>query len=163
MKASLPLAVYQEQGLDTRREFRLFPTELQVTASGPFGSHSEATIPLGAIRAVPNRICQRHRIFVPFLIATIVASFLAAASCFGPFSTDVRFLGGTLGIAGVVIFGILTLFVSPRVEYRQFLNETGIVAFDIAATGADRDRFPQFVNEIVQTIEAARLKSPPAS
>jgi hypothetical protein len=158
MVSNPPVTVYHERGLELQREFRLFSTELQVVANGSFGSRAEMTIPLAQIRPVPNQIWTRHRIFLPFLIMTILSAFVGVVCLVGSLSSEERVIGGIGGMAGFTIFGILTLLVSNRVEYRQFMSESDMVAFDVGATGPEKRHFPEFVESVCRAIKSQRAQ-----
>jgi hypothetical protein len=87
----------------------------------------------------------------------IIGATVAFVAFFGQFPPPGRFLGTLFGGFCTVIFGVLAVIVSPRVEYAQFVNDAGIVAFDVAASGGEVKRYPQFVDHIVRTIVAARI------
>jgi hypothetical protein len=54
----------------------------------------------------------------------------------------------------------------PKTEYYAFQREGGGVAFDIARSGPDRDRFEQFVCRVVDRVtaiqQAGKPDQPPA-
>ena len=159
MAATPPIAVYREHRFESRREFRLFPTEIQVAAHDNLaGNHAEITIPLNTLRPKVDRLWLRHRAFQRFLLITTVATAVSVACFVGPFSEPVRVFGTILPGVFALMCGVVAACCWRRIEWAQFVNDSGVTVLQIAVTGYERGSFPQFLNELIRAIESAREK-----
>lgn len=159
MVASDPIAVYREHRFESRREFRLFPTEIQVAAHDNLaGNHAEVTIPLSTLRPKADRLWLRHRAFQRLLLITAIATVVSVVCFVGPFSVPVRVFGTILSGIFAFMCGVVTACCWRRIEWAQFVNDSGVAVLQIAVIGYERGQFPQFLNELIRAIEAAREK-----
>lgn len=160
MEALPPLAIYREHRFESLREFRLFPSEIYVAAHDNLaGNHSECTVPLSTLRSKPDRLWLRHRAFQRVLMLTFLGAITGTIFFVAPAPPVVCFVGTALGFIWAMMCGVVTACCWPRVEWAQWVNDSGIVVLQVASVGHERSQFPQFVNEVARAIESARAKA----
>lgn len=150
-----PLATYYKVRIDGKRTFELHADSIRIRGSS-IRKSVDATIPLKRIEPrVMQRAYVRHRAAIICALLCVVC--VAAWGFFVP-------LGGfplestisLLPMVGAPIYLVIALLTFRKVEFAQFGNDAGVVAFDIARSGPERANFDAFVERVVQQIRIAR-------
>ena len=143
-----PIALYYEVTTTAKRNLELCESTVFIRGEGP-GIHSEITVQLADLRPLPNRVWFRHRIFY-------IAALIILGSLIGTLYAlkDLRALEFTLPC--LFIGSLICAFTFRKVEYAVFLSSAGLSLLTIARSGPDRDNFEDFVEKLIQQIEATK-------
>jgi hypothetical protein len=142
-----PLASYRDRFPGVARDFSLYPEKIVVR-----GRHSEFNYALSSIDPAYGVLRSRSEIAGPG--ALILGGIFGALFLFGLSHGRPEFFP-----AGAVLMGTiaaLCLFTGVRhvrrVEHYVFRSISGVPLFNIARAGPERDRFDEFVQQLVAVI-----------
>jgi len=138
--------------MDGRRQFSLFPHEILVVGHRFFGASYEVKIPLKSIEPTVSRIFVRSTFFLAGVILAAGNTFICILlkSLLLPWSFLILFFA--LGIIGFCLVGATF----KRIEFAQFRSQAGVVVFDVARSGPECHKFDEFVQTLIQQMQAAK-------
>ena len=148
---------YYEVRPNGRRQFELFKERVVVKSKTP-NADSVITIRLADLRPEPNLIRVRPKEFalaVRMFFGSILATLLAVALITFDFNTRVERM--ILFIpAGAFLFISLVIFskTARKIEFTQFVSHHGKALLDVARCGPQRDRFDDFLDALINQIQA---------
>jgi hypothetical protein len=95
--------------------------------------------------------------------ALVLGSVFAFLFVFGWFNGRPEWypIGAAIDAVLAVVCLVTGIRFLPKTEYYAFQREGGGLAFDIARSGPDRERFEQFVNRVVERVMALKQAAKP--
>jgi hypothetical protein len=148
-----PIATYNEARFDGKRTFELFEDKVVVRGTTTFTSDFEVSVPLARIDPDFARLRLRNKNFWMGVWIMVVAWVLA--SIVGEVTDKAYHVVGIL--VGIGLVGILIAAATARkVEWVQFKTDGGVVAFDLARAGKEKNRLDSFVETLLAQISIAK-------
>ena len=151
------IATYEETRLEGRRTFHLSDHQVVVSVRSP---SKDVDIPFDLAHISPAFLRMRIRpkvygIGVALLILPWCFIVLGMISRVVTPTPELFIIPAALSIVGLAI----AIVSFRKVEYAHFRTAAGITAFDIASSGKQADQFDEFVEMIVQRIQAIEAKN----
>jgi len=149
------IMTYSETRLNGQRYFELYPDKIRIRGKVFLQSDFDTTVPLGNLSPVFEKVRIRGQGFwgglkltvISFIALTIMAS--VSAIDFGSFITVL--------VACFLVTGLLICAVTfPKIQIYRFKNSAEIIALDIARSGKEKDKFDDFVDNIVACISQCK-------
>jgi len=151
-----PLTIYHESSPGLRRELRLFPDKVSIRGRRLGADEFETHIPLEHLSPDVGSVRYRSRRSA-YGIAVCCALIVFLSLFVGPFNapwTSTRVLvTATLAIISLA-WGLYYL---PRYTAYRFLNTSGQIVLDVIASGPDKDRCKDFVENIAEAIRTLHV------
>lgn len=150
-----PIATYSETRFDGKRMFMLFPDRIYIQGTQTLKSDFEIEIPLALLEPRCYRFNVRNGAFIAGIWMAIISFVVCGILVSGLKMTFAQFIPGLM-----VVFGISGLVLSAatfrKVEFLQFKNLGGGVAFDIARAGKEVAQLDSFVDAVIKHIRTKR-------
>jgi len=146
---------YREVRPDGKRLFFLNDNALSIKGSNTFKSSFELTIDLKD--ADPNVLLLWVRPGLCFSLLGLTALFATAAvvTRASGWATDENIADLVMwGFAGLM--AILALASAKKIKFTHFKNKTGVVLFDVAQSGPDKNKYDLFIASIISSIASRR-------
>ncbi|HEV2331363.1 MAG TPA: hypothetical protein VGY56_21485 [Verrucomicrobiae bacterium] len=150
------IATYSERRIDGRRQFSIYPHEIVIVGRARFGAHFEVRLPLKTIDSTVSRLFIRSTLFLAGMCMAVGCAFiciiLASLSPAVSWSYWLVWVIIAFGIVGFVLAGLSF----KKIEFAQFRSQAGVRVLDIARSGPEHHKFDEFVQTLIQQIQAAK-------
>jgi hypothetical protein len=153
MTSEEPLT-YRDATWDRRRNFELFGDRIRVRVKSQ-AFDAETDVHLINLNPDPEKLFVRQQ--VPFQLA-ILLIVLAGGIGIGAFASGADRISGAVVIAvSLAILGAtILMYFGKKIEFMRFKTNADAVILDVARSGPDKQRFDDFVTDLVARIRDAR-------
>lgn len=144
-----PIARYHEKRFDGERRFELFDDSVRIVGKTWSGQESEHTIALGMLSPTTDSAHARGSDFTAGLWMCLIAILLLESGLLSIFS----YFGG-LSLCMAIAGALMMMATWRKTRWIMFNFRSGGVAVAIAQNGSDASRFDDFIEAMVERIEA---------
>ncbi len=151
-----PISTYSECSFNRACHYELYPDKLHVTGKVFLRNEFDVTFELKNLNPIHQKIKVRNNNFLAGLGMSSVSAILLLilVSVFHVKFDSLVFVIISCAIVAGLLFCASTI---KKVEYYRFTNLSDINVLDIARTGKDRQKFDEFITQLVDAIRKSKV------